>query len=325
MATRLGNAGNNSLTGTVSADAIYGFDGNDTLHGLGDNDWLDAGDGDDTVYGDAGDDNIFGGAGADKLYGGLGNDNIVDFDPGDTNFDRQFVDGGAGNDRIDVKADEGFGEALGGSGDDVIRFVADGSSGVSGGSGNDYIDLASGGNFAIAYGDEGNDTMVVFGLVGLYASGGAGNDTISAEVADTFAFATLVGGSGNDVLNGSSGDDHLIGGSGRDTMRGLAGNDVYDFNSGSSGTGANADLIVGFDGVGNAVGDRIDLSDLSSGVLAFRGTAAFTGVNQVRVLDNGTYTEIDINLSGGLAPEAVIQVDDQGALASQWRAGDFIL
>ena len=100
---------------------------------------------------------------------------------------------------------------------------------------------------------------------------------------------------------------------------------MYDLNSGNSRTGANADLIVGFDGVGNAVGDRIDLSDLSGGVLAFRGTAAFAGVNQVRVLNNGTHTEIDINLSGGLAPETVIQVDDQGALASQWRAGDFIL
>jgi len=77
--------------------------------------------------------------------------------------------------------------------------------------------------------------------------------------------------------------------------------------------------------VGTAAGDRIDLSRLAGGVLTFRGTADFSGVDQVRVHGLGTYTEVDINLSGDHRPEAVIQVDDSGAVAAQWRAADFIL
>ena len=126
-------------------------------------------------------------------------------------------------------------------------------------------------------------------------------------------------------LTGSETDDLLTGGSGRDVLNGGAGNDRFIFNAGDTGTGTNADLIRGFDGVGTAAGDRIDLSKFASGVLTFRGTADFSGVDQVRVHDHGSYSEVDINLSGDHRPEAVIQVDDGGAVAAQWRAADFFL
>ena len=84
-------------------------------------------------------------------------------------------------------------------------------------------------------------------------------------------------------------------------------------------------MIVGFDGVGAAIGNLIDLADLTGATLSFRGTSGFTGVNQVRVLNNGTSTEIDINLSGSTAADAVILVQDGAITASQWQGADFIL
>ena len=77
--------------------------------------------------------------------------------------------------------------------------------------------------------------------------------------------------------------------------------------------------------MGNAVGDKVDLSRVSSGIMTFRGTDEFSGVNQVRVANDGTCTRIEINLAGGTSPEAAIQVDDGAALASQWRAAGFML
>ena len=89
--------------------------------------------------------------------------------------------------------------------------------------------------------------------------------------------------------------------------------------------GINADLIRGFDNPGTAIGDVIDLSAVSSGPLTFRGTAAFTGVNQVRLVNDGTNTQIEINLSGTTAPEMEINIEDLATTASAYRVQDFIL
>jgi len=53
--------------------------------------------------------------------------------------------------------------------------------------------------------------------------GGAGNDTLDGADAND----TLYGNGGNDTLYGGSGTDILNGGSGADTMAGGTGNDTY--------------------------------------------------------------------------------------------------
>ena len=108
-------------------------------------------------------------------------------------------------------------------------------------------------------------------------------------------------------------------------MTGGAGRDVFDFNSGESGIDANADIVNGFDGVGATAGDTIDLRDVYSGTLAFRGTNSFSGVDQVRVVNEGTATIVEINLSGTTAPEMEIRVEDGATTAAAWTTADFLL
>jgi hypothetical protein len=90
-----GTAGNDTLSGSIVADRLYGHAGNDTLSGGGGNDLLRGGSGDDTLNGDAGNDLLIGGAGQDTLNGGTGDDTMV---ISDINF--TSVDGGVGFDTL---------------------------------------------------------------------------------------------------------------------------------------------------------------------------------------------------------------------------------
>lgn len=77
---------NDSLTGTVNADWIYGGagndrvsggSGNDRLYGEGGNDRLAGSWGSDFLRGGAGDDRVYGGHGTDSLFGNAGRDAFV--------------------------------------------------------------------------------------------------------------------------------------------------------------------------------------------------------------------------------------------------------
>ena len=117
-----GGAGNDTLTGTVEADVIYGLGGDDTLYAYdptvtGGSDWgneLYGGDGNDTLYGANGSELLDGGAGADLLDGGAGEDRYY---------------GGDGNDILGGAVDsEDFTGArnfyYGGAGDDILNGTA---------------------------------------------------------------------------------------------------------------------------------------------------------------------------------------------------------
>jgi uncharacterized repeat protein (TIGR01451 family) len=105
---------------------------------------------------------------------------------------------------------------------DVQRIV------VFGLQGNDQITISAAlQRPAVIFGGAGNDILV----------GGGGNDQIEGEDGND----TIVGGSGHDVLCGDNGRDVLVGGLGNDTLFGEAGNDVL---AGSAGE----DLLLGGDG-----------------------------------------------------------------------------
>jgi len=87
------NGGNGTMHGTDGDDTILGHDGHDRF---------EAGDGDDTVYGGKGNDEIWDGGGNDRLYGGDGNDLII---LNNSFTDTESVDGGSGNDQIDLEVD----------------------------------------------------------------------------------------------------------------------------------------------------------------------------------------------------------------------------
>ncbi|ARQ03100.1 hypothetical protein CAK95_21020 [Pseudorhodoplanes sinuspersici] len=101
-------------------DVLAGGAGNDTIYSGAGNDQIEGGEGDDTLNGENGDDLIIGGAGNDTIRGGNGNDTIV-AGAGDT------VEGGAGDDVIELATDAGTPASIdGGQGDDMIKLLGAG-------------------------------------------------------------------------------------------------------------------------------------------------------------------------------------------------------
>jgi Ca2+-binding RTX toxin-like protein len=237
-----------------------------------------------------------GGGGNDTLFGGL---NELSGEPVP-----DILRGGAGNDKIyggrgDNDRADGPDTLYGDDGNDDV-WAGGGDDTVQGGAGNDNL-----------YGQSGNDTL----------SGGGGNERV-------------YGGTGNDTLYGDAGVDTVRGGEGLDRLYGGGGNDRFDYDAiaDSKPGAATRDVIVDFEGIGAAAGDRVDLAtiDAKTGpagnqAFAFIGTAAFTGAGQVRLTGSGADTLIQANTGGSLSAEFEVAVQDEGVQPGQWAAGDFIL
>ena len=303
----------NSATGNALDNILTGNDANNSLCG---------GLGNDTIYGDGGDDTLIGGGhdvgGWNTLVGGAGFD-TADYSAetgivyADLSLSVGYINNGAGfvfNDAL-----QQFENLIGGAGNDAL-------------SGDDTANLINGrGGNDVMFGKGGDDTMIGGGhLVGGYdvLYGDAGIDTMSfAEVSSQvyadlligspygvgyvntgagfvhdslfFAFENIIGGAGNDILQGDNnantltggdgadfmlgqgGNDTLIGGIGNDSLYGGAGNDRFVFDQGldiATG-GADADtfywnsMIQGADVVSDfshAEGDKINLDHAVFGV-----------------------------------------------------------
>ena len=92
----LGTSGNDTLTGTVYNDSLFGLDGDDLLDGNSGNDSLNGGAGDDLISGQEGDDFLLGGSGNDSMRGNAGDDEIE----GEAGKDSYYYNLGDGNDVI---------------------------------------------------------------------------------------------------------------------------------------------------------------------------------------------------------------------------------
>jgi Ca2+-binding RTX toxin-like protein len=110
---------------------------------------------------------------------------------------------------------------------------------------------------------------------------------------------------------GESGDDTLIGGNGMDTLNGGRGNDVFDYNALSDSPGFEEtspvvirDNIIGFDGKGRALGDRIDLSTIDA---------------NLDLAGNQTFHLNQLTYSGGILTATVIGFAIPGSLDLQVR------
>lgn len=224
----------------------------------------------DVLAGGAGNDTILGGGGSDTAFGGGGND-VIDTSgpaplpdlgfppvPADTDpeNDRDFADGGAGDDVITTGDDRDT--ILGGSGNDTINAGID-SDVVDGGDGADLIT-----------GGEGSDTI----------TGGAGDDTIHGGLDPALPDPTALpdatdpvpdndrdlidGGSGNDLIFGQDDDDTITGGGGNDTIDAGIDDDLVDGSTGNDviAGGEGADTLLGGDDrdtfLGATPGDVID-------------------------------------------------------------------
>lgn len=262
IASHVGDADNDYICGTSSADRIHAMAGNDYVLGYSGDDTLLGGSGDDSLYGGADNDTLLGGDGSDYLKGGSGND---------------VHDGGAGNDELE-----------GSYGDDVYRFsIGDGHDTIYDISGLSTIQFGEGvspeslklikdgyhlileygrsdsvlikyayeyelgepvisEDFVVEFSDGTALTMRELRADKVvYSYGDAGIDTLVGDVAADH----IDGSSGADNLYGNSGDDVLIGGDGYDDLYGEAGNDTLT-------GGAGNDDIFGGDGDDTLHGDE---------------------------------------------------------------------
>src|SRR3954453_211636 len=204
----LSDQNDRAVSKTSRTVQLFGEDGNDRLAGASGRDTLDGGNGDDTITGGSGGDRLLGSGGNDQLFGNSGNDN---FQGGDGN---DLLEGGSGND-----------SESGGNGDDTLRegSAPNGADSLQGDSGNDTVDYslrAAPVNVAIDDqpfdGDRRWDERdnVRSGIDRVL--GGAGSDVL---IGRDGAADTLVGGTGDDVIEPLRGEDHVDGGPGIDQIR----------------------------------------------------------------------------------------------------------
>ena len=194
-----GGSGNDRLVGSGGNNVLWGGAGNDTISGEGGDDILFGFDGDDLLRGGSGNDTLQGGMGADDM---AGEDGLDTLDYSDKTADQPIVIG-LGN-----QADDGV--------PDLTPPVVDPES--------RQTPLAERDNARSDF-----ETII----------GGAGDDRITAAGVEGIPnySVLLIGGPGNDVLEGSrSGNDTLIGGPGRDLLEGREGDDFFDLRDGEIDT-----------------------------------------------------------------------------------------
>ncbi|NJN23386.1 MAG: PKD domain-containing protein, partial [Acaryochloridaceae cyanobacterium RL_2_7] len=102
-----------TLTGTMGRDTIYGGLGNDDITARGHHDYIEAYAGDDKLRGGGGHDTIWGGAGNDTLLGSNGSDSLIG------GADNDFLLGGNGDDIL--RGGDGMDQLLGGKGADTLE------------------------------------------------------------------------------------------------------------------------------------------------------------------------------------------------------------
>ncbi|MCM8921806.1 MAG: hypothetical protein LC540_17340 [Candidatus Thiodiazotropha sp.] len=235
------------IIGTTVGDAIQGFNNAETIEAQGGNDDVLAYGGDDLVTGGLGDDFLLGGEGDDLLIGGSDNDFLFGQEGSD------HLEGGVGNDFLfgyhqfpyfyqmtdlrELLAEENYSwetwnqpywtdetraeyDVLhGGEGSDVVVGAGE----LYGGAGNDRL-LGSG----TLYGEVGDDLIITQGVSHFTKD----DDWTTNNPNQLFAYAayetvykenmgdnTVVGGLGNDVLQGSGRTTYIFNlGDGQDTI-----------------------------------------------------------------------------------------------------------
>ncbi|MHC5755194.1 MAG: beta strand repeat-containing protein [Nostoc sp.] len=298
-------SGNNTLIGGAGDDQLRaGFSTGDNLLSGGDgNDFLDASglfQFEVSLYTASGNNSLNGGAGNDTLNidysrgnnlvsGDDGNDFLSASIASNDFLGQDFaasgnntLDGGAGNDTLNINYSRGDNLLSGGNGNDSLSASeAFGNNTLNGGDGNDYlnIDYSKGKN--LLSGDDGNDFLSAINVLGNNTlDGGNGNDTIK-------------GGNGNDYLTGGFGNDGLYGGDGTDTFAFKSYTEgvdrLYDFNATNEVIQI---LTAGFSG-------GLSSGSLKAGQFTI-GTSTTTS-NQRFIYDNITgalYFDLDGSASG---------------------------
>lgn len=224
----LGGEGDEHVIGGAGDDQLSGGGGDDVLEGGADDDRLDGGSGDDRLEGGTGDDQLAGGSGDDKLTGGEGDDRLG----GDTGSDVLVLD-----DPTDTVKEMGLGRDLGGV--DTLLVAGSYAEGLA----RALPGLSPDGSATFVMGTA-DVTTFPQGLAGYRQQVDPDIENLRLEGT---ARHDVVGGAGDNViegnfaanrLHGGGGDDHILGDAGDDWLHGDSGNDWLEGGDG-------ADLVYG--------------------------------------------------------------------------------
>ena len=244
---------------------IIGQGGNDRICGGGGNDYINGGRGSDRLSGDKGNDDVLGDRGKEQRFGGGGRD----FLRGQRGSDE--ADGGGGRDR--VFGDEGNDVITGGAGkgDFVDEGLGDGK--VNGGGGGFDIVLGNSGIDRINGGGGAHD-IASYATSSQAVNVDLGSGRASGDVRERLrGIEDVIGGTGNDNLQGNRSDNRLDGGPGDDTLRAVGGGDA----------------AFGGPGSDNCSGNFKTENSCGSG----GGSPRIVGVELISSIDNSTSLVID--------------------------------
>jgi Ca2+-binding RTX toxin-like protein len=226
MPTIIGTNQPDTLNGTEGDDLIQGLDGDDVLFGLGGNDQLEGGEGADRLDGGAGSDVVHGGGGndtivelkgaSDQLFGDGGDDRLIYL--GATGNAQLLLDGGAGDDYLEIRSFYNGGSLIGGAGHD--RFLVSGApqTTVDGGDDADLVELhLDGYHYDVTLGSGadivllGGDSMP-FGSVTItdFVPGDAGDALSFSQLLSMFFPTTISPFSNGQLKVAQSGADTFI-------------------------------------------------------------------------------------------------------------------
>ncbi|MGH8792858.1 MAG: M91 family zinc metallopeptidase, partial [Stackebrandtia sp.] len=145
---------------------------------------------------------------------------------------RTVVNTGSGDDDVSVKKDPDTGETIVTVNGQEYRYPAGTPITIRGGEGNDTISVPEGTDVDVTMLGGDGDDEV---------QGRGGNETVVGGSGDD----KLRGGDGNDYLSGGSGDDYAEGQGGSDNISGAAGNDtIYGLGDNNTITGGEGDDYV---------------------------------------------------------------------------------
>jgi Ca2+-binding RTX toxin-like protein len=278
-----------SITGTGGNDFIHVPGQGGTAPGF--NDMPVATDTGDSIDGAAGNDRIIAGAGADTITGGIGDDTI---------------NGGTGDDLL--KGDPGADTLSGGTGIDTMSYAAS-AAGVS------IITSFTPGSGGDAQGDLILQNSSIEKFIGsafddhitadaAVVDGGAGNDVLSALSFYYQGPITLIGGDGDDTLNGNGIAVTFIGGAGADRFIGAASGSAIGVGAVSyadSTAGVRINLTGGADGGAAGIGGDAE-GDIFVRIRSAVGSAfddSLTGNAGSNLLQGGDGNDILAGRGGG--------------------------